>query len=60
MSRKTDAPLNVTQAVKDFQREEKSSADRKETFKIEKPFDEDLNTILKAKPGRSERKEKGR
>jgi hypothetical protein len=50
MTRKTDDRLNITKVLEDFQTAEESTAHRKGTFKIDKPFEEALGTILKAKP----------
>jgi hypothetical protein len=49
MSRKTN-DLNIAKVMADFQEVEDSPSHRKGTFKIDKPFDEALRTILKAKP----------
>lgn len=49
-TKRSDGCLNVRKVVKDFQREEAVSSHRKGTFKIDKPFDEGLKAILKAKP----------
>jgi hypothetical protein len=50
MSRKTDDRLNIERVIEEFQKAEDSSPHRKGTFKIEKPFEEALDTILKVKP----------
>jgi hypothetical protein len=42
--------LNVAKVLEDFRKAEESTAHRKGTFKIDKPFDEALDIILKAKP----------
>ena len=39
----------VGKVMEDFQKAEESPFDRSGTFKIEKPFDEALDTILKIK-----------
>jgi hypothetical protein len=46
---RTDS-LDVARVVEDFQRQEESSSHREGTFKIDKPFEEALNSLLKAKP----------
>jgi hypothetical protein len=48
--KKVDERLNVPKIMGDFQKLEESSGHRKGTFNIEKPFEEALDTILKAKP----------
>jgi hypothetical protein len=50
MSKKTTDRLDVAKVMEDFQKAEESSSGRNGTFKIDKPFDEALDTILKAKP----------
>ena len=42
--------INVARILEEFEKSEKSPSHRKGTFKIAKPFDEALQTILKAKP----------
>ena len=59
MSKKTDDRLDVAKVMEDFQREEESPSHRKGAFKIERPFDEALDTILKAKPEPRKPKAKG-
>lgn len=51
--------LDVEKILEDFDKEEKSKSHRKGTFKIDKPFEEALDTILKAKP-ELKAKEKGK
>jgi hypothetical protein len=48
--------LNVEKILKDFQKSEESNGHRRGTFKIGKPFDEALNTILKARNGNTHSK----
>jgi len=50
MSKKTTGRLDVAKVMEDFQKAEESSSRRNGTFKIEKPFEEALETILKSKP----------
>ncbi len=49
-SKKRRGSLNVERIMNEFNESEKSPAHRKGTFKIEAPFDQALNTILKSKP----------
>lgn len=58
MSRKTDARLNVAKVMEDFEKSSESSSHHKGTFKMEKAFEEALDTILKAKPELKNRKVK--
>lgn len=44
------ANLNVSKVIKEFEKNEKSSAHRKGTFKIEAPFEKAVNALLQAKP----------
>jgi hypothetical protein len=44
------SPLDVAKVMEDFQKSEEASPRRNGTFKINKPFDEALGSILKAKP----------
>ena len=53
MKRELNQNLDIKKIVNDFQCEEKSPSHRKGTFKIDKPFDEALNVVLKVKPGRN-------
>ena len=48
MSKKSNDRLDVAKVMEDFQKAEESSSHRNGTFKIEKPIDEALDTILKA------------
>jgi hypothetical protein len=50
MSKKRSERLDVQKVMEDFQREEESSPRRKDAFKIDKPFEEALDTILNSKP----------
>jgi hypothetical protein len=50
--------LNVQKVLREFQKSEESPPHHKGTFKIDKPFDEALNTILKAGPEAKKTKEK--
>jgi hypothetical protein len=50
MNRKSRERLNVAKVLSEFRKAEKSSAHRQGTFKIKAPFEEALNTILKARP----------
>ena len=50
MRRKSCARLDVGKVMEDFKKVEESSGHRNGTFKIEKPFEEALETILKSKP----------
>jgi hypothetical protein len=45
-----DDSLDVAKVMEDFQKAEESPTRRKGAFKIDKPFDEALDIILKAKP----------
>jgi len=54
---RTDS-LDVAKVMKEFQEAEESTAHRKGTFKIEKPFEEALDTILKVNPGPNKTKAK--
>ena len=60
MNRKTKDRLDVAKVIEDFKKSEESSSHRNGTFKIEKPFEEALDTILKTKPEPTKRKGKGR
>jgi hypothetical protein len=60
MSRKTNDRLDVAKVMEDFQKSEKASSRRNGTFKIDRPFEDALNVIVKAKPETTKRKEKGR
>ena len=51
MVKKKDIRLNVEKIIEEFEKSEQTSGHRNGTFKIEKPFDEALDTILKVKPG---------
>jgi hypothetical protein len=42
--------LDIEGIMSEFQKSEESSSHRNGSFKIEKPFDEALDTILKSKP----------
>ena len=42
--------LDVKKVMQEFQKVEESMAHRNGTFKIDKPFEKALDTILKAKP----------
>jgi hypothetical protein len=42
--------LDVDKLMSEFQEAEKSTSHHKGTFKIEKPFDDALDTTLKSKP----------
>lgn len=46
MVRRTDNHLEVANVMEGFQKSEESSSHRNGTFKIEKPFDEAIDTIL--------------
>ena len=45
---RTDNRLDIPKVLEEFEREEESSPHRKDAFKIDKPFDEALDTILKS------------
>jgi hypothetical protein len=47
-SKRTNETLDIEKLLSDFQKAEESSSHRNGTFKIEKPIDEALDTILKA------------
>ena len=44
--------LSVRKVLEQFDEVERSSAHRKGTFKIDMPFEDALQTVLKAKPDR--------
>jgi hypothetical protein len=46
--------------MEEFKKSEEASSRRNGTFKIDRPFDDALNVIVKAKPETTKRKEKGR
>lgn len=48
--RKPNEQLDVVKVMEDFQKTEESSSHRNGTFKIDKPFEEALETILKSRP----------
>jgi hypothetical protein len=50
LRRKPSEPLDVAKVMEDFQKAEDSPSHRNGTFKIDKPFEEALDTILQAKP----------
>lgn len=52
---KTD--LDVGKVLEEFQKAEESSSGPNGTFKINAPFEKALDTILKAKPKPTKRKE---
>jgi hypothetical protein len=59
MKKGSNKNLDVDKVIKDFEEQESSSSThRNGTFKIDKPFDEALNTILKAEPEPKKTKEK--
>jgi len=64
--RKTKRPrnridyLDVGKVMEEFKKSEEASSRRNGTFKIDRPFDDALNVIVKAKPETTKRKEKGR
>jgi hypothetical protein len=43
--------LNVAEVVEQFHKEENSPTHRNGTFKIDKPFEDAIETILKVRPG---------
>jgi hypothetical protein len=43
-------PLNVRKVLEEFQEAESKKSHRRGTFKIDKPFEEALDSLLKAKP----------
>jgi hypothetical protein len=49
MSRKLSERLNVAKILNEFQKSEGALPHRKGTFRIDKPFEEALNTIVKTK-----------
>jgi hypothetical protein len=48
VKRKSTDTLDVGKVIEDFQKAEESSAHRKGTFNIDKPFGEALDTILES------------
>lgn len=55
MGRKSNT-ISVEKVLAEFHKAENSTAHRKGTFKIDAPFDDALNKILKAKPEPKHRK----
>lgn len=51
-----DNKLDVSKTLKEFRKQEESSARRKDALKIDAPFDEAMKKILKAKPEPKKRK----
>lgn len=49
MNRKSPK-LDIAKVIEEFKKSEETAAHRNGTFKIEKPFDEALDTILRVKP----------
>ncbi len=50
MKRESNSRLDVAKVMEDFQKSEDSSSHRYGTFKIDKPFEEALDTVLRARP----------
>jgi len=50
VKRKSDSALDVGKVMKEFREAEEFSTHRKGTFKIDKPFEEALETLLRSKP----------
>jgi hypothetical protein len=48
--KREDARLSVKKVLSEFQKAENSPGRRKGTFKIDAPFEDALDRILKAKP----------
>ncbi len=48
--KKADGRLNIKKIAEEFERVEISSPRHKGTFKIDKPFEEAVTVVLKAKP----------